>query len=90
MRRTRQLGRYHITERIAFGGMAELFRGFTFEADGYRRDVAIKKVLPHFTEDRQFIDMLTDEYRLVSYLRHPNIAEVYELAKVDDTILISM
>jgi serine/threonine protein kinase len=90
MRRTRQLGRYHITERIAFGGMAELFRGFTFEADGYRRDVAIKKVLPHFTEDRQFIDMLTDEYRLVSYLRHPNIAEVYELAKVEDTILISM
>jgi len=90
MRRTRQLGRYHITERIGFGGMAELFRGFTFEADGYRRDVAIKKVLPHFTEDRQFIDMLADEYRLVSYLRHPNIAEVYELAKVDDTILISM
>lgn len=90
MRRTRQLGRYHVTERIAFGGMAELFRGFTFEADGYRRDVAIKKVLPHFTEDQQFIDMLTDEFRLVSYLRHPNIAEVYELAKVDDTILIAM
>ena len=90
MRRTRQLGRYHITERIAFGGMAELFRGFTFEADGHRRDVAIKKVLPHFTEDRQFIDMLTDEFRLVSFLRHPNIAEVYELAKVDETILIAM
>jgi len=90
MRRTRQLGRYHVTERIAFGGMAELFRGFTFEADGYRRDVAIKKVLPHFTEDRQFIDMLTDEFRLVSFLRHPNIAEVYELAKIDDTILIAM
>jgi serine/threonine-protein kinase len=90
MRRTRQLGRYHVTERIAFGGMAEIFRGFTFEADGYRRDVAIKKVLPHFAEDRQFIDMLTDEFRLVSCLRHPNIAEVYELAKVDDSILIAM
>ena len=90
MRRTRQLGRYHVTERIAFGGMAEIFRGFTFDADGFRRDVAIKKVLPHFAEDRQFIDMLTDEFRLVSCLRHPNIAEVYELARIDDTILIAM
>lgn len=90
MRKARQLGRYQVTDRIAFGGMAELFRGFTFGDDGFRRDVAIKKVLPHFTEDKQFIQMLTDEFRLVSYLRHPNIAEVYELAAVDDSLLIAM
>lgn len=90
MRQTRRLGRYHLTYRIAFGGMAELYRAFTFEDDGHKRDVAIKRLLPHFREDRSFVDMLTDEFKLVSYLRHPNIAEVYELVEVEEAILISM
>lgn len=90
MRRTRRLGRYHLTERIAYGGMAEIFRGFTFDEDGFRRDVAVKKLLPHYVEDGQFIDMLTDEFKLVSHLKHPNIAEVYELAEVDGSLLIAM
>lgn len=90
MRSTRRLGRYHLTYRIAFGGMAELYRAFTFEDDGHKRDVAIKRLLPHFREDRSFVDMLTDEFKLVSYLRHPNIAEVYELVEVEEAIIISM
>jgi serine/threonine-protein kinase len=90
VRRTRRLGRYHLTYRIAFGGMAELFRAITFEDDGHKRDVAIKRLLPHFREDRSFVDMLTDEFKLVSYLKHPNIAEVYELTEVDESLLISM
>lgn len=89
-RRTKRLGRYHLTDRIAFGGMAELFRAFTFDADGFKRDVAIKRLLPHYLEDEQFITMLTDEFKLVSHLKHPNIAEVYELVEVDDNLLIAM
>lgn len=89
-RRTKRLGRYHLAERIAFGGMAELFRAFTFEDDGFKRDVAIKRLLPHYVEDQQFITMLTDEFKLVSHLKHPNIAEVYELVEVDDNLLIAM
>src|SRR5262245_56380137 len=90
MRQTKRLGRYHLTERIAYGGMAEIFRGFTHDLDSYRKDVAIKRLLPHYVEDHQFIDMLTDEFKLVSHLRHPNIAEVYELAEVDDSLIIVM
>ena len=90
MRQTRRLGRYHLMERIAYGGMAEIFRGFTHDREGFRRDVAIKKLLPHYVEDKQFIDMLTDEFKLVSHLRHPNIAEVFELNELDDTLLIAM
>jgi serine/threonine-protein kinase len=90
MRQTRRLGRYHVTERIAYGGMAEIFRGFTYDRDGFRRDVAIKKLLPHYREDQQFVTMLTDEFKLVSHLRHPSIAEVYELADVEGALLIVM
>ncbi|MCS6798240.1 MAG: serine/threonine protein kinase [Myxococcota bacterium] len=90
MRKTKRVGRYHLLERIAYGGMAEIFRGFTYEDEQFRRDVAIKKLLPHFVEDKQFIDMLTDEFKLVSHLKHPNIAEVYELARIDGELLIVM
>lgn len=90
MRKTRRLGRYHLTYRIAFGGMAEIFRAFTFDADGHQTNVAIKRLLPHFRDDKQFVDMLTDEFKLVRYLKHPNIAEVYELVEVDDALIIAM
>jgi serine/threonine-protein kinase len=90
MRKTRRLGRYHLTYRIAFGGMAELFRAFTFDAEGHQMNVAIKRLLPHFREDKQFVDMLTDEFKLVSFLDHPNIAKVYELVEVDDSLIIAM
>lgn len=90
MRRTRRLGRYHLVHRIAFGGMAEVFRGFTFSANGERYDVAVKKLLPHYLEDSKFVTMLTDEYRLVSRLDHPNVARFYELTRIDRDLLISM
>ncbi len=70
--------------------MAEIFRGFTFNEDGHRYEVAIKKLLPHYVEDGHFVTMLTDEYRLVSRMQHPNVAKVYELVQVDDHILIAM
>lgn len=90
MRATERLGRYHLTDRIAYGGMAEIFRGFTYLDDGSRREVAIKRLLPHYVEDSQFVDMLTDEFRLVSQLHHPHIAEVYELAEIGNTLFIAM
>ncbi|MEM9074648.1 MAG: serine/threonine-protein kinase [Myxococcota bacterium] len=89
-KRTTRLGRYHLTDRIAYGGMAEIFRGFTFGEDGHRYEVAIKKLLPHYVEDASFVTMLTDEYRLVSRMTHPNVAKVYELVQIDDSILIAM
>ena len=70
--------------------MAEVFRGFTFGPGGERYDVAVKKLLPHYVEDRQFVTMLTDEYRLVSRLKHPNVAGFFELTRVGRDVLISM
>lgn len=90
MRRARRIGRYQLTERIAFGGMAEIYRGFTFDLDGFRHLVAVKKLLPSYLEDREFVDMLTDEFKLVSYLRHPGIAKVYELTELDGSLIIAM
>jgi serine/threonine protein kinase len=90
MRRATRVGRYQLLNRIAYGGMAEIYRAVTYDAQGFRRDVAVKKLLPRYVEDKQFIEMLTDEFKLVSHLKHPNIAEVYELTEYADELIIAM
>ncbi len=88
--RFQRIGRYFLMDRIAFGGMAEVFRGFSFDDEGHRTQVAIKQLLPHYVEDEQFVTMLVDEYRLVSRMRHPHVARVYDLVRIREEILIAM
>jgi serine/threonine-protein kinase len=88
--RAQQLGRYHLLDRIAFGGMAEIFRAKTFDTDGHAHLVAVKKILGHLAVDDDFIQMLVDEHKIASLLEHKNIARVYELARANDEYYIAM
>lgn len=81
---------YYLVERIAVGGMAEVFKGITYSDEGFERLMAVKRVLPHIAEDQDFIEMFIDEAKLVSQLQHPNIPQVYHLGKCDDQFFISM
>ena len=90
VRRAQQLGRYHLLDRIAFGGMAEIYRAKTFDAQGHGHLVAVKRVLAHLAEDDDFIQMLVDEAKIASVLRHPNIARVYEFARAHGEYFIAM
>jgi serine/threonine-protein kinase len=90
MQQAQQLGRYHLLDRVAFGGMAEIYRAKTADAQGRLHVVAVKRVLGHLCEDDEFIQMLIDEARLTALLKHPNIARVYEFSKVQSEYFISM
>lgn len=90
VRRAQQLGRYHLLDRIAFGGMAEIFRAKTFDANGYAHLVAVKRVLAHLAEDDDFIQMLIDEAKIASLVQHENIARVYEFARAHGEYFIAM
>ena len=90
MRRAQQLGRYHLLDRIAFGGMAEIYRAKTFDANGQAHLVAVKRVLAHLAEDDDFIQMLVDEAKIASVLRHASIARVYEFARAHGEYFIAM
>src|SRR5580765_5877187 len=90
VRRAQQLGRYHLLDRIAFGGMAEIYRAKTFDAHGQPHLVAVKRVLAHLAEDDDFIQMLVDEAKIASLIRHPNIAHVYEFARAHGEYFIAM
>lgn len=83
-------GKYFLTDRIAVGGMAEIYKAKTFGVDGFEKVLAIKKILQHYSADKEFITMLTDEAKLVVNLSHANIVQVYDLGRVGDDYFISM
>lgn len=84
------LGKYILTQRIAVGGMGEIFYGKIPGIAGFEKEVAIKKMLPHISADRAFIDMMIKEAKLSVLLNHPNIVQVYDLDKQNEQYYIAM
>jgi len=83
-------GRYQLLEKIAVGGMAEIYRAKVKGEVGFEKQVAIKRILPHLSEDQSFMDMLIKEAKLASLLNHVNIGQVYDLGKVGKHYFIAM
>ncbi|MDO8461229.1 MAG: serine/threonine-protein kinase [Deltaproteobacteria bacterium] len=83
-------GRYVLLEKLAVGGMAEIYKAKTYGVDGFEKLLAIKRILPHCAADKEFINMLVDEAKLTVLLSHANIVQVYDLGKVGDDYFISM
>jgi serine/threonine-protein kinase len=82
--------RYRITERIAAGGMAEVFKGVAESLQGFRKSIAIKRVLPALTKNKKFVAMFLDEARLSLHLQHANIVQVFDIGHADETYFIVM
>jgi TonB family protein len=78
-----RFGQYEILERIASGGMAELYKARRSGVEGFEKIVAIKKILPHLADNEEFIGMFADEAKLAAQLNHPNIVHIYDLGKID-------
>ncbi len=83
-------GKYKLTERIAFGGMAEVFLGTVHGEAGFIKPVVIKRLHPRLSEDSEFVQMLIDEARITSQLTHSNICQVLDLGSVDGSYYIAM
>ncbi len=83
-------GKYILLNKIALGGMAEIFRAKTIGAEGFEKEVVIKRILPHFTEDEAFVTMFIDEAKVSAKLNHRNIVQIYDFDKQDDTYYIAM
>ncbi|MBF0491817.1 MAG: serine/threonine protein kinase [Deltaproteobacteria bacterium] len=83
-------GKYFLLEKIATGGMAEVFKAKTFGVDGFEKIVCIKKVLSHWASDPEFIQMLIDEAKLSAALSHPNIVQVLDLGSFENAHFIAM
>ncbi|MGZ6142010.1 MAG: protein kinase domain-containing protein [Myxococcales bacterium] len=83
-------GKYFLLERINVGGMAEVYKAKTVGVEGFEKLVAIKRILPSVAEDEEFIKMFVDEAKITSQLSHSNLAQTFDLGKIDDTYYIAM
>jgi len=83
-------GRYQLLEKIAAGGMAEVYRARMRGEEGFEKIVAIKRILPHMADNDDFITMFIDEAKLAAQLTHNNIIHIYDLGKEDAYHYIAM
>jgi serine/threonine-protein kinase len=70
--------------------MAEVFRGVAESLQGFKKNIAIKRILPSLTKNKKFVAMFLDEARLSLVLQHANIVQVFDIAHTDDTYFIVM
>ncbi|HEY3815698.1 MAG TPA: serine/threonine-protein kinase [Polyangiaceae bacterium] len=82
--------RYRVVEKLESGGMAEVFRAESEGLQGFRKQVAIKRVLPHLSSKKKFISMFLDEARLSAQLSHSNCVQVFDIGVGDNAFFIVM
>tara|TARA_R110002096_G_scaffold143328_1_gene299094 strand:- start:53248 stop:55335 length:2088 start_codon:yes stop_codon:yes gene_type:complete len=82
--------RYELLDRIAVGGMAEVFRAKAFGAHGFEKTLAIKKILPELAKDPEFEDRFIAEAKLAVELSHANVVQVLDFGRFAGTLFIAM
>jgi serine/threonine protein kinase len=84
-------GFYYLTKKIATGGMAELFRARRkVGLEGFEKILAIKRILPHLSNNRDFVAMFADEAKIAAQLTHQNIVQIFDFGRLNETYFISM
>lgn len=83
-------GKYYLLERLAVGGMAEIFKAKQVGARGFEKHLVIKRILPHLSEDPEFVVMFEDEAKIAAQLSHANIVQIYDLGEIDSSLYIAM
>ncbi|WP_075207279.1 serine/threonine-protein kinase [Archangium violaceum] len=84
------LGKYFLHERLGVGGMAEVFRATYSPEGGFEKVVAIKRILPAYAEDEDFVTLFRREAELGSLLNHPNLIQVLDVGRFKDTYFMAM
>jgi tetratricopeptide (TPR) repeat protein len=83
-------GKYLLVDKIATGGMAELFRAKITGVEGFEKLIAIKKILPHLNEEQDLIESFIDEAKLAALLHQQNIVQIFDFGNIDETYFIAM
>jgi hypothetical protein len=83
-------GKYRIVERIAAGGMGEVYRGAMTTIGGVDKAVALKVVRSEHAEDPEFAELFVEEAKLAMKLSHANVVHSFDVGKIDDRWFIAM
>ena len=83
-------GKYRLHQRIARGGMGEVYRASLVGALGFEKALVIKTILPELAAQPRFIELFAAEAKTAVALSHGNIVPIYELGRAEDTFYIVM
>jgi tRNA A-37 threonylcarbamoyl transferase component Bud32 len=82
--------RYELIDRIAVGGMAEVYRAVAYGSHGFEKNLAIKRILPELARDPEFEDRFIAEAKLAVRLSHANVVQVLDFGRLAGTLFIAM
>src|SRR5450755_3544009 len=85
-----RLGPYELLRRLATGGMAEVYLARRAGPHGFQKLMALKRILPQFARDADFVAMFVDEARVCARLGHPNIVQVFDFGEQDGELYMAM
>jgi tetratricopeptide (TPR) repeat protein len=85
-----KFGKYQLLDKIATGGMAELYRAKLTGAEGFEKLIAIKKILPHLSGEGELVKAFIDEAKLAALLQHENIVQIYDFGSMEGEYFIAM
>ncbi|MEM1418708.1 MAG: protein kinase, partial [Myxococcota bacterium] len=88
--RQRQLGPYRLLHRLGAGGMAETFLAVRHGPGGFEQRVCLKRILPAFEQDAEFVRLFLEEARVSARLRHANVAQVLDFGVVDGSHFLAL
>lgn len=80
----------NIIRRLGQGGMAEVFLSKQVGVKGFEKFVVMKKILPQFAQNPEFVDMLFAEARANARLTHPNVVQTFDVGVSDGVAYILM
>ncbi|MBN2369750.1 MAG: serine/threonine protein kinase [Vicinamibacteria bacterium] len=83
-------GPYRLLEKIATGGMAEVYRAKRTGVEGFEKVLAVKRILNHLSDNQEFVEMFVNEAKMVAGLNHPNIVQIFDLGRIGKAYFIAM
>ncbi|THB76302.1 MAG: serine/threonine protein kinase [Desulfobacteraceae bacterium] len=83
-------GKYILLDRLAVGGMAEVFRGKIIGEEGFEKLIVIKRMLPQNALEETLVNSFIDEAKLGALLQHENIIHTYDFGEIDRFYYMAM
>lgn len=90
MSNVEQFGKYVLLEKIAAGGMAEVYLAKSAGANGINKFVAIKKILPQYSQNHEFVQFFKAEAEVTINLSHSNIVSIYDFGIENEQFFLVM
>lgn len=84
------MGKYILGAKLGTGGMAEVFRATYAPEGGFEREVALKRILPAYADDKLFVDLFRREAELGSSLAHPNLVRVLDFGRHEQSWFLAL